>query len=155
MKKVSGMYILFFFFLFTLFAGHVQAETTKATLKEQMKNKLSYAQDLLEAIVLEDFAKIEKSAGDLKQICELVGWTEEKTKGHFENHDTEFHDTAREMISLAKDKNLEGVHYKYNHLIMSCIDCHQHIRDIQATEKYPGAVHEGEYLYKGRHIKSR
>lgn len=114
-----------------------------------MRKKLQNTQELLEGIVVEDFVKIEKNANSLVTVCEKVGWTEEKTKGKFETHDTEFHEIAQELATLAKDKNLEGLQNKYNHMVMICIDCHHHIRDVEAPEKYPGGIQEGQYLRKG------
>lgn len=141
--------------LFISSANLAQAEEKKKELKEQMKLKLSHSQEVLEGMVREDFAKIEKGANGLVVICQTLGWTEEKTKGQFKTHDTEFHNIAHELMNLAKEGNLEGVYYKYIQMTVSCIDCHQHIRDVEAPEKYRGGIHEGEFLYKGRHVHSR
>lgn len=151
-------YMLFVFGVFIAFYssnGLAKEEVAKKSLKQQMTLKLEYVQEILEGIAKEDFSKIENSANKLVELCEIVGWTESKSKGQFETHDKEFHEVAQELVTLAKAQNLEGVHYKHNNLVMDCIDCHQHIRDVEAPEKYVGGVHKGEYLYKGRHVKSR
>ncbi|WKZ18710.1 MAG: hypothetical protein QY310_14985 [Candidatus Jettenia sp. CY-1] len=126
-------------------AGETEKESgvSKKGLKEQVRKKLQNTQELLVGVVVEDFGKVEKSANNLVAVCETVGWTEEKTKGKFETHDTEFHEIAQELATLARDKNLEGMQNKYTHMVMICIDCHQHIRDVEAPEKYPGGTQGG------------
>ncbi|MCF6159459.1 MAG: hypothetical protein E3K32_13025 [wastewater metagenome] len=143
--------------VFCLLMGSIglAEEVGKKKLKEQMQRKLSNTQDLLEGIVMEDFEKIRKSANNLVDVCEVVGWTEEKTKGQFKDYDTHFHDLASELVALADARNLEGSQNKYNQVVMMCINCHQHVRDVEASEKYPGGTHKGEYLYEGKHIHSR
>ena len=156
MKRTIGIFALLGVFCLLISSiGLAQEQPKKKELKEQMRLKLQHAQEVLEGMVTEDSAKIEKGANGLMEVCQTLGWTEQKTKGQFKTHDTEFHNIAHELLNLAKAGNLEGVYYKYNQMTMNCIDCHQHIRDVEAPEKYKGGIHEGEFLYKGQHVHSR
>ncbi|MCF6147110.1 MAG: hypothetical protein E3K37_00450 [Candidatus Kuenenia sp.] len=156
MKRIWCMlFVLGVFVTFYSSNGMAEEEIAKKTLKQQMELKLEYVQEILEGIAKEDFSKVENGANKLVELCEIVGWTETKSKGQFKKHDKKFHEVAQELVTLARAQNLEGVHYKYNNLVMDCIDCHQHIRDVEAPDKYIGGVHEGEYLYKGKHVHSR
>jgi cytochrome c556 len=155
MKRTMGVFALSGIFCFCISTIGFAEEFGKSELKEQMQVKLRHFQDVLEGIVLEDVEKIKKGANNLVTMCEIVGWTEEKTTGKFEEYDTQFHHLAEDLVTLAEALNLEGVQNKYNHMVMTCIHCHQHVRDVEAPEKYMGEIHEGEPMHKGRHIHSR
>lgn len=155
MREFVAVFTVFsVFFVVVGLAGMSQA-VTRLELKEQMRHKLQYSQEVLSGIVMEDFERVEEGAKGLAEVCEVVGWTEAKTKGRFKTHDTEFHEIALELLTLAKERNLEGALYKYIQMTTICLDCHQHVRDVEAPEKYTGGIHEGEYLHKGRHVHSR
>lgn len=124
------------------------------TVKEEMQSKLLDAQEVLAGIAMEDFDRIAKGANGLLDMCETVGWTEEKTKGEFAAHDVEFHQVANELLTLARAHNLEGAHYKYIQMTTICMDCHIHVRDVEKAEKY-GEAHKYEPMREGRHIHSR
>lgn len=155
MGKYVCMFALLGVFGLLVSLTDLSQAASRGELKEQMKEKLTHSQEVLAGIVTEDFAQIESGANGLAGVCEVLGWTENKTKGQFKTHDTEFHEVALELVSLAKEKNLEGAQYKYFQMTTICMDCHQHVRDVEAPEKYTGGIHQGEYLHKGGHVHSR
>ncbi|MGQ3686242.1 MAG: hypothetical protein ACUBOA_14740 [Candidatus Loosdrechtia sp.] len=155
MKRNTGILALSGIFCFCISTIGFANEFGKIELKEQMQLKLRNFQDVLEGLVLEDFDKTTKAAKNLVTMCDTVGWTEKKTAGKFKDYDTEFHHLAEDLVILAETQNIEGLQSKYSHIVMTCIHCHQHVRDVEAPEKYMGGLHEGEYLHKGRHIHSR
>ncbi len=150
MSKGIGILVVFLLTLAIGVASQVQART----LQEEMQLKMLHMQDILSGIAMEDYARVEKGADGLLNVCEAVGWTEEKAKGKFKTHDVEFHEVAGELLALAQAKNLEGVHYKYIEMTTICMNCHTHVRDIEKGEKYKEA-HKYEPIKEGKHIHSR
>lgn len=155
MSRFVGIFALLGMFYAVIGSINQAQAVTRLELKEQMRNKLEHSQDVLSGIITEDYEQLEEAANGLAGVCEIVGWTEAKTKGRFKTHDTEFHEIANELVILAKERNLEGALYKYIQMTTICMDCHQHVRDVEAPEKYTGGIHEGEYLHEGRHVHSR
>ncbi len=153
MRRVISICALLALFCLVSSSIHL-APAQGRTLQEEMQLKLLHTQDVLSGIAMEDFVRIEKGASGLLNVCEAVGWTEEKTKGEFKTHDTEFHKVASELLSLARAGNLEGAHYKYIQMTTVCTDCHTHVRDIEKAEKYKEA-HKYEPMKEGSHIHSR
>ncbi len=152
MNMVASIFasVLFCLAISSVYLAPVQGRT----LQEEMQAKLQDTQEVLAGIAMEDFSRIEKGVTALLNMCEAVGWTEEKTKGEFERHDVEFHQVANELLRLAKAHNLEGAHYKYIQMTTICMDCHIHVRDIERAQKY-GEAHKYEPLWEGKHVHSR
>ena len=98
-------------------------------VKELMRRKLDYAQQLLEALALNDLDKAEKSAAGLIRVRKEVAWMVVKTK-EYEVWSDEFNRNLDGVIKAAKDKNLEAAKLSYLGMTMSCFHCHTYVRDL-------------------------
>jgi hypothetical protein len=99
-------------------------------LRQLMANKLETAQKLLAAIAVADFDKIARQADHLSSIANQAEWVAFKTP-KYELHSNEFRRAAETMSRKAKDKNIDGVTLAYMDMTMSCVRCHQHVREIR------------------------
>jgi hypothetical protein len=99
-------------------------------LRRLMANKLQASQKLLEAIALSDFTKVTEHADQLLQIANQAEWVAFKTP-RYELHSNEFRRAAETIARKAKDKNIDGVTLAYMDLTMSCVRCHQHVREVR------------------------
>ena len=99
-------------------------------LQQLMINKLTNAQKLLEGIAMGQFDKIEKHANELIQISKTAEWLANK-KPRYEQFSNEFARAAETIITKAKAKNIDGVTLAYFDLTMSCVRCHQHMREVR------------------------
>jgi hypothetical protein len=128
MRKLK--YVLAFLAL----TGALSPVTSRATqenrLKKLMVDKLRNAQRLLEGIVLRDFRKITTSAEELIQISKTAEWHALRTP-RFEMHSNEFRRAAEVVLQKAKDKNLDGVALSYVEMTLSCVRCHEHVREVR------------------------
>jgi hypothetical protein len=95
-----------------------------------MTEKLDSSKTLLEGIALADYKKISSSAERLIQLSKLANWFVYKTP-RYELHSDEFRRAADNIVQKAADKNLDGVTLAYFDLTMSCVRCHQHIREVR------------------------
>lgn len=95
-----------------------------------MAEKLKNSQILLEGLALGDFAKITRSAEKLIQLSKTAEWMVHKT-ARYELHSNEFRRAAELIVSKAEAKNLDGVAYAYLDLTMTCVRCHQYVREIR------------------------
>ena len=103
-------------------------------LRQLMADKLQAAQKLLEAIATADFKKISEQADKLSQIANQAEWVAYKTKG-YELHSNEFRRAVETISRKAKDKNIDGVTLAYMDLTMSCVRCHQHVREVRDASR--------------------
>jgi hypothetical protein len=108
-----------------------QAEgTQKGPLNRLMADKLRFSQGLLQGIALADFPKIISSAEDLLALSRTAEWLANKSP-RYEVHSNSFQLAAETLIQKAKAKNIDGVVLAFQDLTMSCVRCHQHLREVR------------------------
>jgi hypothetical protein len=99
-------------------------------LRQLMQNKLQAAQRLLGAIAVADFGQIGAESDKLLQIANQAEWVVVKSP-KYELHSNEFRRAAETIARKAKDKNIDGVTLAYMDLTMSCVRCHQYVREVR------------------------
>jgi cytochrome c556 len=118
-------------FLLTLAAqSPLPSQTSASKVDKLMKAKLQNSQKLLEGIAIGDFKKITASAEELIQLSKTAEWLLHKTP-RYEMHSNEFQRAAETLIRQAKDKNMDGTTLAFFEMTMSCVRCHQHVREIR------------------------
>jgi hypothetical protein len=106
------------------------SQTTGKKVEKLMAAKLKHSQVLLEGIAIGDFKKISASAEELLQLTKTEEWLMYKTP-RYEMHSNEFQRAAETLIRKAKDKNIDGTTLAFFDMTMSCVRCHQHVREIR------------------------
>jgi len=99
-------------------------------LHKIMEDKLRFSQSLLGAIATSDFKKIEGNAEDLFALSRRAEWHVIKTP-KYEVQSNEFRRACEAIIAKAKAKNIDGVTLAYFELTMSCVRCHQYVREVR------------------------
>ncbi len=99
-------------------------------MRQLMADKLDAAQKLLAAIAMADFDKIGRQADRLSSIANQAEWVAYKTP-KYELHSNEFRRAAEQIARKAKEKNIDGATLAYMDLTMSCVRCHEHVREIR------------------------
>lgn len=107
------------------------------TKQELMAAKLKGSQALLEHIALNDFPKLESTAEDLVQIARTIAFLNSYKGKEYEFHITTFRRAAETMVVKAKERNMDGVMVSFNDMTLSCLKCHQGIRDKKFETRLP------------------
>jgi len=136
MRKLLAMLAL-------LVIGGIAADTnaqkkTEGTLHDLMQKKLKNAQLVLEGVAIADFGKITRGAETLIQISKTAEWRVIGSP-RYDMHSNEFRRAAENLIQKAKDKNIDGAAFAYVELTMSCVRCHQYVRDTRDA-RLPGRM---------------
>jgi len=105
-------------------------EKTNDPLARLMKEKLKNAQVMMEGVALSDFAKIRKSADELIQLSKTAEWMVHKTP-RYEVYSNEFRKSVEKIYEKAKDKDIDGVARAYTETILTCVHCHQYVRELR------------------------
>jgi hypothetical protein len=116
--------------LFVALFAPVAEGTQKGRLEKIMIDKLRYSQGLLQGIALADFPKIISSAEELLTLSKTAEWLANKAP-RYEGHNNNFQQAAETIIQKAKARNIDGVVLAYQDLTMSCVRCHQHLREVR------------------------
>ena len=114
----------------------------KGRLNQIMADKLRFSQNLLQGIALADYPKIIASAEELLKLSRTAEWLADMTP-RYEGHSNTFQRAAETVIQKAKARNIDGVVLAYQDLTMSCVRCHQYLRetrDARAPSLTPDAI---------------
>lgn len=115
---------------------NIDAQQKQNPLRKLMDDKLEAAKKLLEGIALENYSQISRSAEKLIQISKTAEWLVHKTP-RYELHSNEFRRAADNLTTKAKAKNIDGVALAYMELTMSCVRCHQYVRELRDVNLSP------------------
>jgi len=107
-------------------------EEQKGQMKKIMTEKLKCSQKLLEGLALADYDKIVRNTEELIQLTKTEEWQSIKTP-RYEMYNNEFRRTAENVIQKSKLKNIDGVTLAYFEMVMSCVRCHEYVREVRDT----------------------
>ena len=110
-----------------LVSGH-SAEPKKVS--DIMKQKLKHAQTVLDGLATNDFTKISKSADELLFLTKEEEWKVLRT-ADYENYSNEFRRNVQGLMKNAKDENLDACALSYVELTLTCVKCHNHVREVR------------------------
>jgi cytochrome c556 len=102
----------------------------KNALKKLMTKKLENAQKVLEGLAINDYDMVAKHADELIQVSKDVEFRVLKTP-QYEANSNDFRRAAETMIQQAKAKNTDGIALAYVNMTLSCVRCHQHVREVR------------------------
>ncbi|HEY1186416.1 MAG TPA: hypothetical protein VGE74_02115 [Gemmata sp.] len=115
-----------------------KAEPKKPTV---MQRKLMHSEKVLEGLATNDFGKISTGADGLLECAKDVTWKINETEKYL-MHTNEFLRRVEALKKAAKAKNTDAAALAYVDLTLTCVRCHQHMREerISAAPVPPGAV---------------
>ena len=112
--------------------GQVPGKTPDHTPDELaglMRAKLASSQKVVEGLMANDFDLIRNGADELSKVCDATQWhaTNDQVYAHYR---ADLRRSAKKLILLADEKNLDGASYTYMHSLTTCISCHAYCRDV-------------------------
>jgi len=130
MKVKAIIFIIVQIFTISSFAADKKVPTLKSVMQD-----LGKAMDKLNhGIFYEDFEEIEKAAYSLanhpkpKTQLPIVIKTLNVRMLKFKGFDSKVHDSATDIVELAKKKNMSGILKKHKVIMNNCVACHSNFR---------------------------
>lgn len=118
-----------------LFAGtkssYAQAEK-ESGVREAMRQKVAYSQQVLVGITLEDYGLIATNAKKLMELSNKTNWYSRQVP-EYELFLNEFRRNAQELREAGRQKNLDAASLAYVQMTLSCVSCHKFIRQSSGT----------------------
>ncbi len=93
-----------------------------------MEKKLSYSTSILRGLALNDFGMIQTSARQMRLLNKVEGFARGRNP-EYRKQVTTFERVTDELIRQAEKKNSDGVAIAFNHLTVSCVRCHEILRE--------------------------
>jgi hypothetical protein len=95
-----------------------------------MRDKLTYANEALDGLATEDFAKVAKSGEMLRMISRAASWHVVNSE-EYSHLSKNFQEQAADLVRHAHDKNLDASALDYMRMSLTCIQCHKYLRDVR------------------------
>lgn len=118
-----------------LFAGikstYAQAEK-ESGVKEAMRQKMAYSQQVLAGITLGDYGLIANNAKKLVELSNKTNWYSRQVP-EYELFLNEFRRNAQELMEAGQQKDLDAASLAYVQMTLSCVSCHKFIRKNSYT----------------------
>ncbi len=112
----------------------------RTDLSVLMRAKLMSTQKVVEGLMDGDFGVIRKGGLELQRICDATGWRshDDQVYGHYR---AELKRSAIKMVEQADAASLDGAAYGYMHTLTTCINCHDHCRNVlRIAQASPGVI---------------
>ena len=118
-----------------------QADATESTSARPvsfwMEKKLDYSQQILRGLAAGDFESIGQNAEQMRLLNKVEGFVRRRNP-EYTAHLNTFTRVSNELVKQAEQENIEGATLKFNQLTISCVSCHQTIRqDEDANQTKP------------------
>jgi hypothetical protein len=97
-------------------------------LDAMMQKKLKSAQLVLDGIVTADSKKSASGAEELIKLANSTTWPLILSP-QYDVHNADFIRSAKKLVKAATDKNTEGAALAYVEMTLSCVRCHQFVRE--------------------------
>jgi hypothetical protein len=102
-------------------------------LPKVMQTKLDHAQAVLRALVIEDFAGLEREANRLGDLTKQAEWGVLKTP-EYARHSQAFLRATESLAASAKAGDLNGATLDYATVTLRCVQCHRHVKGVRAAD---------------------
>ncbi|TWU50545.1 hypothetical protein Poly51_38370 [Rubripirellula tenax] len=108
----------------------VPSETSTQPLDFWMQKKLDYSTAILRGLAFSDFDLIETNANQMRMLNKIEGFVRNRNP-EYRGHVHAFERVTDEVIRQAKQENIDGVTLAYHQLTVSCVRCHQSLREAE------------------------
>ncbi|HSU53089.1 MAG TPA: cytochrome c [Candidatus Dormibacteraeota bacterium] len=104
--------------------------------RQFMRQKLGYAQGVLEGITLEHFDLVTTNAAFLRTMSQTNAFLVLKNPEYLQRI-TNFQISVDALTTAAKEQNVEHATAAYQRMTESCVDCHKFFRREQFVKSRP------------------
>ena len=113
----------------TVAVRHLAAQEAQTT-PQIMDKKTELAQQLVKAVVLEDFEEIEDAATELDYLAEFQSWFVLPTP-EYAQHSKDFRAAAKRVASAGENEDSDAALTSYTAMMDKCLKCHQYMKSVQ------------------------
>ncbi len=120
--------------ILTLSAGSPAAQTARTGA--MMREKLTHAQKILEALTTSNRDLLTAESGALVVIAKSPRWAELRTR-ELGIYTDSFLKAVAELDAAAKRNDFDAAAVQYNALTTSCYQCHRRLKDLRIANRRP------------------
>lgn len=117
----------------------VAAEQPENAVRAFMRGKLEASENVLEGLVTEDFTKIRDGADQMRVMSQQAAWNVLQTPDYAQ-YSAEFQRNAKSLSNAAAKKDLDAATLAYTQVMLTCVNCHKHVRGAKIADVGRSAV---------------
>jgi hypothetical protein len=92
-----------------------------------MREKLTHAERVLEAIMVSDYLMLQRHSQELARATQSPAWQVFKSPEYI-RYSEDFLRAAQDLVNAAEQRDLDAAAFDYVTLTVSCYDCHRYIK---------------------------
>ena len=105
-----------------------------------MRQKLAASSRILEGLMTEDFTVVAHSADRLLAMSKEERWRASNDMMYLQ-HSTQFRNAVANLHDKAEQKSIDGVSLAWVNVTMSCIKCHEWVRNVVVADLNAAQTH--------------
>lgn len=109
-----------------------QAAQDSQRLKSFMQQKLDHSKSILEALAVEDYDQLARSAQALSLLSLESNWNRLTTEEYIQQS-SDFRRACRVIQEAAHEKNVDRAALGFMDLTVRCVECHKYLRKQQSA----------------------
>jgi hypothetical protein len=98
-----------------------------------MREKLTHAQRVLEALTTSNYALLERESSALSEATKELGWMVLRTPEYARQSEA-FLRSTEELVAAAKHRDLDLAAIQYVSMTMSCYQCHRYMKNMRIAK---------------------
>jgi hypothetical protein len=107
-----------------------ESKADRIARRDFMRAKMMYSSNILQGLTNHDFEAVEESANEIVGLTRAEAWLVVKDEAYQEMSE-DLRVAAERLKKSAKEKNVEGSTLRFFDMTIKCIDCHEHIRNLE------------------------
>lgn len=111
-------------------AGKAKKGTPRDEASVWMTKKLEFSQKILAGLTQGDFALVRKNADAMLVVGYLEKWDRARLP-EYRKQLRLFEDSNKALLRAADHRDIKGATRAYAQLVISCVECHNVVRDVQ------------------------
>jgi hypothetical protein len=109
-------------------SGQDKKKDRDEILAKMMQRKLASAHQLLDGVALGDFKMIATAGDELVKLATSETWQLIRSE-EYEMLSKDFVRAGEKLVKRAREKNMDGTALAYVEMTLSCVRCHQYVRE--------------------------
>ncbi len=114
--------------------AHLEVDDQSQPSSFWMEQKLRISKELLTGLATADFDAIGRNAELMRGLNRVESFVRRGPEG-YRDQLTQFNMATDSLIRASLDENLEAATLAFNQLTISCVGCHQHLRELAEAKK--------------------
>ena len=115
------------------FLGFAASSSQGPEVNQVMREKLTHAQKILEAVVTSDWVSLETHSRELEQLTNDPRWMVLKYP-EYARHSSAFVRAVQDLHRAAAQRDLEKTPQAYIAVTLRCVDCHRYLARLRIAK---------------------